>query len=123
MKFKVVPVPAPRMTRQDRWTDKTRMKGRPAVIRYFLFQDELRLLWGSRIVPSRLALRFFLPMPPSWSKKKKLQSDGKPHQNKPDIDNLIKSFLDTLCENDQYVYAVKAEKYWSTEGYIEVEEY
>ena len=33
---------------------------------------------------------FILPMPKSWSKKKKQLMHGKPHIIKPDLDNIIK---------------------------------
>lgn len=108
------PVPKPRMTRSDRW------KKRTTVVRYFAFCDQLRLLWKEP-VPPELALRFYITMPKSWSKKKKLDMDGKPHQQRPDIDNLVKAFLDALCEDDSYVYKIHCEKYWSTDGRIEVD--
>ena len=104
------------MTRSDAW------KKRPAVLRYWAFCDELRLLYKKE-VPSSLALTFNMPMPKSWSKKKRLEMQGKPHQAKPDIDNLIKSFLDALCEDDSYVYRIRGEKYWADEGSISVDEY
>lgn len=107
------PVPKPRMTQRDRWAR------RPAVVRYYEFCDELRKLWGDKEVPAALALRFEITMPKSWSAKKKAQMNGEPHQQTPDIDNLIKAFLDALCENDSYVYSVTAEKYWSDKGSIE----
>lgn len=47
---------------------------------------------------------------------------GKPHQQKPDIDNLVKSVLDALLIEDKNVYRVLAEKYWAEEGGIEIEE-
>lgn len=116
------PVPKPRMTQRDRWAQ------RPAVLRYRQYCDDLRMHWSLRYdtpreVPERLALRFYITMPVSWSKKKRLEMIGAPHQQRPDIDNLVKAFLDALCEDDSYVYAIKAEKYWSEEGGLEVEEY
>lgn len=102
------------MTQRDRWAK------RPAVLRYFAFADELReaaseLKWQ---VPSRIDLEFGMPMPKSWSNRKKLEMDDQPHQQKPDIDNLIKAFLDALCDDDSFVYVVHAAKYWCSEPYI-----
>lgn len=116
MIIKIVPVPKPRMTKADAW------KKRPAVLRYWTFCDELRLKYKKKVEPT-LSLKFYLPMPKSWSKKKQIEMLGKPHQAKPDIDNLIKSFLDALCEDDSYVYRIRGEKYWADEGSIEVDEY
>lgn len=115
MKLSIDPVPKPRMTRADRW------KQRPAVMRYWAYCDKLREEVGVYEVPPTLSLVFNVPMPKSWSKKKKLEMEGKPHQQKPDIDNYEKAFLDALCEDDSYVYALRGEKYWATSGSIEVE--
>ena len=46
--------------------------------------------------------------------------EGKPHQQRPDVDNYAKAFLDALCEDDSHVYSLKAEKYWSRTACIEV---
>lgn len=109
------PVPKPRMTQRDKWAK------RPAVVRYYAFCDSLRVLY-TKEVPPVLALRFNITMPRSWSQKKRLEMEGKPHQQRPDIDNLIKAFLDALCEDDSYVYSIKGEKYWSLQGSLEVVE-
>lgn len=114
MLIQIVPVPKPRMTQRDRWAK------RPAVVRYYNFCDDLRLLFGKNRVSDRLSITFFMPMPKSWSNKKRLEMLGSPHQQRPDIDNLIKSFLDALCEDDSYVYYVEAEKRWGLVGEIVV---
>lgn len=41
---------------------------------------------------------------------------GKPHQEKPDTDNLLKGFMDGLFKEDKSVYKVVASKYWAAEG-------
>lgn len=114
------PVAKPRMTQRDRWAK------RPAVVKYYAFCDEIRKQWGVDAdglavppVPPALSLRFEISMPKSWSAKKRAEMNGEPHQQRPDIDNLIKAFLDALCEDDSYVYSVTAEKYWSDKGSIE----
>jgi Holliday junction resolvase RusA-like endonuclease len=66
-----------------------------------------------------MRLEFFLPMPPSWSKKKRARMKGQPHRQKPDIDNLVKSFLDALLGDDSTVWHLAGqEKRWSEHGYI-----
>lgn len=107
------PIPKPRMTQRDRWAK------RPAVVRYYAFCDSLRELVKDE-VPPVLVLRFNITMPKSWSNKKRLEMVGKPHQQRPDIDNLIKAYMDALCEDDSYVWSVKAQKQWSEQGSIEV---
>lgn len=114
MEISIVPVGKPRQTQSDRW------KQRPVVVRYRAFCDELRLKLPGYRVPEGLVITFYLPMPLSWSNKKRVREDGKPHKQRPDIDNLVKSFLDALCEDDSYVWRVEAQKYWSVSGAIEV---
>ena len=109
----VEPVPKPRMTRSDRW------KVRPATTRYWKFKDSLNRLYDGE-VPSAFDVTFHITMPKSWSNKKKIEMAGKPHQQRPDVDNILKSFLDALCEDDAYVYDVRVRKLWANTGGIEL---
>lgn len=113
----VDPVGKPRMTQRDKW------KQRPCVMRYRAFADRLREECGRhQFVPpeSGLSITFFLPMPSSWSQKKKARMWDKPHQQKPDWDNLVKSVFDALLKDDSKVWSVnKVEKRWAYRGSIE----
>ena len=52
-------------------------------------------------------------MPKSWSAKKKLAMRGKPHRQKPDIDNLVKAVIDSIYpEDDAAVPGIVARKRW-----------
>ena len=44
--------------------------------------------------------------------------DGKPHQQKPDWDNLSKAWQDALCDDDSYVYDAHCRKFWGRTGAI-----
>ena len=58
-------------------------------------------------------------MPKSWSKKKKIEFNGKPHQQRPDLDNYLKAWKDSVYEEDAVVWRVKASKLWTDElGHI-----
>ena len=116
----ITPMRAPRMTVRDRWTDVERGKGRPAVLRYFRYRDELRRALPDYELPTRLDITFLIPMPKSWSKKKRAAYAGSPHDQKPDIDNLAKAFLDAFHSEDKHVYSLTAEKYWAETGSIEL---
>ncbi len=70
---------------------------------------------------AQLSIRFILPMPDSWSARKKVAQNGHPHQQRPDLDNLLKAFLDAMASEDGFVWRVTAEKQWGYEGRIEVE--
>lgn len=110
----VAPVPKPRMTRNSSW--------KPAAKRYFAYKDELLSHVSGELEP-RFMVRFNVPMPPSWSIKKQLLMIGKPHQQKPDVDNYLKAFMDALSSDDSYIYDVRAVKYWAESGSIDLEEY
>jgi len=104
------------MVRSDRWAK------RPVVIKYFSYANKLKEVArdeGYRVADV-LDIVFYIPMPKSWSKKKKRDMYTKKHQQRPDIDNLIKAFLDPLCEDDSFVWSVHAEKYWDYDGKIVV---
>lgn len=90
-------------------------------MRYRAFADELRLKYRKNL-PDSIQLVFYMPMPSSWSTKKKLKMLGEPHQSRPDWDNLAKAVCDALCEEDSYIFRCYVEKYWAEEGGIEIDE-
>ena len=116
MEIKTTPVPKPRMTFRDRWGGKSK---RPIVERYHNYLDTLRDAFKKNDfkMGNSLIIIFLMPMAESWSKKKKLQFDGRVHQNKPDLDNLIKAVCE-LHEKDQEIFSVVAQKFWATEGCV-----
>ena len=113
--YPITPCPKPRMTQADKW------KKRPPVMRYRAFADEVRLR-GVTVDESRSQVIFTIPMPKSWSKRKKLEHDGEPHRQKPDIDNLAKALLDALFEDDSHIWRFSAEKRWGYTGLVTISE-
>ena len=85
-------------------------------MRYRAFRDELRK--HVKQVPVPLRLIFILPMPATWSKRKKAEMNGQPHRQKPDCDNLQKAVLDALLEDDSHVWCIEAAKVWGYDGKI-----
>jgi Holliday junction resolvase RusA-like endonuclease len=113
----ITPVAKPRMTQSDRW------RQRDIVMRYRVFCDELRLKVGRHKFPDRVELIFYMPMPTSWSKKKKERMNGTPHKVRPDRDNLEKAVMDALIQkpdDDARVWEGHSAKYWSDEPGIEI---
>ncbi len=119
----ITPVPKPRMTQRDKW------QVRPPVARYRAFADELRLRVNTHC-PEILDFEafdavFYMPMPLSWSRKKRISTAGKPHQQIPDRDNLLKALQDVLWpDGDQRIYDGRVAKFWAAEddpvGYIRI---
>jgi hypothetical protein len=103
------------MTQRDRWAK------RPSVLRYWAFCEELRLKLPRDFDFNHCSITFGIPMPKSWSKKKKLEMDSQPHTQTPDLDNLIKSLLDAHLKDDSGIHALqKVNKVWTREGLIRV---
>lgn len=88
-------------------------------MRYRAFKDQVR---ADRIqVPeSGVHVIFRIRMPKSWSKKKKLSMDKQPHQQTPDVDNLLKALLDAVYGEDCVVWDIRGTKYWADKGSITV---
>lgn len=117
--FHVDPVPKPRLTQRDRW------KKRPVFIRWIDYKDALkdearRVHFPADSRP--IHLRVFVPMPRSWSKKRRAAQLLKPHNSRPDWDNYGKAFCDALWQEDKEIWDVRTTKYWAEEGLITVEE-
>ena len=112
----VDPVAKPRMTRQDKW------KQRKCVMKYRAYKDELnlRLKPYGEIDLNFSGIRFVIPMPKSWSQKKRDEMNGQPHTQKPDVDNLLKGLMDALMEDDSGVHTVSIQKVWGEEGGITI---
>lgn len=111
--YYINPVSKPRMTQRDAW------KKRPVVVKYHAFCDEMRA--NHFMLPESGAhLTFVIPMPKSWSKKKRIEMNGKPHQQRPDVDNLIKAVMDAIFDEDCRVWNISASKLWGEQGKIGV---
>ena len=112
MVYKITPVPKPRQTRRDKWAK------RPPVMRYREFANQVRAS-GLTYLPGDHVI-FYLPMPQSWPKKKRIEMTGKPHLQAPDTDNIFKALGDALYENDSHIWKISAEKRWAEDGSIKI---
>jgi Holliday junction resolvase RusA-like endonuclease len=111
--YDITPIPKPRMTRRDRW------KVRPCVARYRAFCDECRLkeVWFK---PSGARIIFVMPMPKSWSKTKRATLRSRPHEQRPDLDNLCKSLFEAVYSDDSVIWDISIQKVWGEKGQIRV---
>jgi Holliday junction resolvase RusA-like endonuclease len=110
------PMGKPRMTQRDRW-----MK-RPAVVRYREYCDRIRAAAGPMPAsPYAIAIIAWIPMPESWSHKKKLKMCGQMCQQKPDWDNISKAVCDALLEDDAVLGGGTCWKFWCIQGHEKTE--
>lgn len=66
-------------------------------------------------------IRFFISMPVSWTKKKKMEKLFTLHRSKPDADNLCKALFDGLMLEDKEIADYRVSKLWySGSSFIEV---
>ena len=111
----VAPCSKPRMTRADKW------KKRPSVVKFFAFRDAIKQSSVHNIALESFDIEFYIQMPKSWSKKKKELHNGNPHKQRPDLDNYIKAWCDSVFEEDSVVWRFKATKRWTDKpGHIKL---
>ena len=119
MILNVPPCSKPRMTQRDRWAK------RQCVLDFFAFRDRIKqelkkknalLIEEGPFNWDELEIIFLVPMPKSWSKKKKALMAGKPMQQRPDIDNYLKGLFDATHEEDATIWKVTASKIWTSEA-------
>ena len=116
MIIEIDPVAKPRMTQRDRWVK------RPCTQKYWAFKDKLNQLVSAEELPERIHVVFQIPMPKSWSAKKRASQIGQPHKVRPDTDNLMKAFKDAVFEEDSAIWDERGTKLWGETGRIEIKE-
>ena len=123
VRLNIAPCSKPRMTQRDKW------KKRQCVLDFFAFRDAVRQekenKWekeGIDFEYESFDIEFHIEMPKSWSKKKRSEMIGKPHQQRPDLDNFLKAWKDSVYEEDAIVWQIKATKLWTFgSGYITID--
>jgi len=122
MTIDITPVPAsrPRVTRWSTYFPKkyTKFRNDLAVILSDKGYEKLEGLLYAQ-------LDFYMQIPKSWSKKKKLAKEGRYADNNVDVDNLVKAVLDgcegVFYENDNQIAMIRARKFYSINGRIQFE--
>jgi Holliday junction resolvase RusA-like endonuclease len=74
--------------------------------------------------PISLSMAFYMPIPKSLSKIKQTALLSKPHIKKPDVDNLIKFYMDALSGvlffDDKLVHSIHAHKIYDIKPRTEI---
>jgi Holliday junction resolvase RusA-like endonuclease len=119
----ILPMGAVRTTQRQKFSDKQYLKYAAYKMKIGLLAREvfnIPLEW-----PISARVTFYMPIPNSWSQKKKDSKLGSFHTSKPDIDNLIKGLFDSLnkiaWKDDNQVCEVYSRKVYSNEPGIEFE--
>lgn len=99
---------------------------RNAIKKYFDYKRALQeeAIKRKFVIPDEnVFFRFYIPMPPSWSKKKRNEKCFTLHKSRPDLDNIIKGCFDSLLKEDKAQADYRAAKFWydGKEGFIEIE--
>lgn len=86
------------------------------------YEKLIRDSWTHGIVEGKsimVDIEFRIPIPQSYSKKKKAELEWTPHNKKPDLDNLVKAVLDALngvaFEDDSLISDINASKTYAEE--------
>lgn len=112
IELNITPRPAPRLTQNMRFTAKAK--------NYERYKEAIRLMCrGHKYeLTGVVKVCFVMPIFESWSAKKRAEHIGKPHCRTPDIDNMLKSFMDSFGKDDSHVYEIHARKQWGESGKI-----
>lgn len=106
-------VPAPRMTRADRY------KKRPCVLRYRAWRDTVRAAFGDSIPKPEdvetIEIRCYFRPTDKRLKETKHAIIGERHRQMPDRDNIEKGICDALWKRDDKLGGSRCDKWWDYE--------
>ena len=89
--------------------------------RYWAFKDQVKLLDVK--LETGDGITFIMPMPKSWSKKRRRDMQWKAHIQTPDLDNLLKAIFDSVHKQDSHIWWLSGlRKVWGLCGWILIEE-
>lgn len=112
--YGVEPMGAVRTTQRQKFKDVRAIRYRNYKIYIALKVKQHAQCAEPTTAPCAVNIRFIMPIPDSWAKKKKDAMAGKPHMSKPDIDNMIKGVFDSvnglIWVDDNQVFEVNASK-------------
>ena len=118
----IAPMGAVRMTQRGKWSS-------PTAIRYMNYKKDVGYQLRAQCQEPlegavSVDVTFILPMPDSWSRKRKNANAGLPVTVKPDADNILKGLMDAankiLWIDDNQVTDVTMKKRYGFQGSIEM---
>lgn len=119
----IEPMGAVRMTRNGKFMRASTSSHYKSTQKYLNYKNAIGLMVKSKFKgelldgPLHVDILFKMPIPDSWSKKRKQEAIGRLHVKKPDIDNMVKGLFDAvnglIWVDDNRVAAVSAGKVYS----------
>lgn len=117
-------VPAPRMTKgqlgllhaDDRLLNKEQLQVKRRIQRYNSFKNSITLLANLAKFKMQETQHIVIGF-----KTDKQERIGKPHQQVPDSDNLLKAIKDALCKTDAHIWDERITKIWSEVNFITIQ--
>lgn len=123
--FDVIPTSAVRMTKSDTWKLNPNhidplKRQRKSVTKYFAFKNLIAYQASEMgfVLGDCVEVVFLVPMPDSWSKKKKELMNRMPCKVRPDCDNYVKAVQDSLSKEDGNIWYINCKKVYSYNGSI-----
>ena len=115
-----VPLKRPRLGKGNVYDSQKKLKNDIAL----MIKCSLTSSYSPTVLPVTVSMAFFMPIGRAVSKVKKQNMLNKPHYIRPDIDNLIKFYLDicngVLYRDDAQVYTINASKLYSNSPRTEI---
>ncbi len=111
----IAPKPAPRMNYRFKNERAVAYLAWKKVVRELALKEGL----APGMKPVKVRVVFYMEIPTSWNRAKKTELQMQLYQGTPDLDNLLKGFLDACFDEDKSIARVIAEKRWAAVGGIE----
>jgi Holliday junction resolvase RusA-like endonuclease len=124
--FNIAPMGAVRLSRRDAFRPNKNYGPSAAALRYFEWKDRFAALVYVAVVDKKLFQlqdlecnvwwRFYVPIPQSWSMKKRVAHAQRPCRQKPDWDNCAKAVYDAIFVEDKAVWDVRSTTLWTLQS-------
>lgn len=120
----------PRITTTNGYTrayEKSDIRKWKLTIAEYVLGDMVQNKWKmyDEETPLKCTILLTIPFPKSFSKKKKKELNGMPHNQKADIDNYVKAIFDALTnvvwKDDKQVAHLIAKKVWGYNANIKIQ--
>jgi Holliday junction resolvase RusA-like endonuclease len=98
------------MSQRDKWAMRS------CVLAWRAYADRIRrhvaLVDDATLQSGSIHVVCYFPIPASYSKRWRNLLIGQPHRQRPDGDNILKTFQDALFQNDGHVWDASIRKFW-----------